>query len=87
MNKQTTVSPEPATAWCYAESQAVYAQLFPSLRWSAMAGEQHSVASMIISELEMRRTTLALSPISLENIPELARVVILLINEPPIRAT
>lgn len=73
MQKHSTVREEPATAWCYAETRAVYAQLFPSLRWSTLAGDQQSVASMIVSELEMRRTTLSLSPISLEHIPELAR--------------
>lgn len=73
MDKSHPQTRDKPLAWCLSEIQATYARLYPALRWENMPGGISGVSSLITTELEARRTSLALSLIRMENLPELAR--------------
>lgn len=73
MDKPRPLAPDKPLAWCLPEIRATYALLYPALHWEAMPGDITSASSLIVTELENRRSTNTLTPVPFEDLPMLAR--------------
>lgn len=69
-----SLDPERARpeALCHAESFDAYAGLFTDLKWGAVHGNA-GVPSLLVGELENRRSRLTLAPVPFDALPSLAR--------------
>lgn len=59
--------------WCFEGGVDALSGLFPALRWEDIPTEPASVAAVLVTELENRRSMLCLAPVTYDSLPSLAR--------------